>query len=338
MIILAKIKFKVFLKEIVFIKKNEKYWKEFETILNSNKNVDADHLASLYIHITDDLSYARTFYQDSPLVSYLNGISLKAHQSIYKNKKEKRSRFKDFWKYEVPLAMAKSHRALLYAFLIFMTATVIGLFSQSMNIDFVRAIIGDGYVNMTEENIDQGDPLGVYRSASQSSMFIGISTNNVRVSFLVYVFGILGTIPSAYILFQNGIMVGAFLGFFIERGLTSLALGTIFIHGALELSAIVIAGAAGIVLGNSFLFPGTYSRMTSLQEGAKRSLKIIIGLVPVFIVAALLESYVTRHYLVLGNYGRGVIIILSFAYIIWYYIYYPLKLKTNGYPDRITNS
>jgi len=326
------------LKEIVFIKKNEKYWKEFESILSSKEAVDADYLAELYVHITDDLSYTRTFYPDSPLVDYLNGVSLKAHQMIYKNKKEKRSRFLDFWKFEVPLAMTKSHKALLYSFLIFMVAVLIGLFSQSMNIDFVRAIIGDGYVNMTEENIDSGDPLGVYRSSSQSSMFIGISTNNIRVSFMVYVLGILGTIPAAYILFQNGIMVGAFLGFFIERGLTGIALGTIFIHGALELSAIVIAGAAGIVLGNSFLFPGTYSRMDSLLEGAKRSLKIIIGLVPVFIVAAILESFVTRHYMDLGEWGRGLIVILSFAFIIWYFIYYPIKIKKNGLPVRISNT
>jgi len=326
------------LKEIVFIKKNEKYWKEFESILNSKEAVDADHLASLYVHITDDLSYARTFFPESPLVSYLNGISLKAHQQIYKNKKEKRNRFLDFWKYEVPIAMGKSQRALYYSFLIFIVSIVIGLFSQSVNIDFVRAIIGDGYVNMTEENINKGDPLGVYRSSSQSSMFIGISTNNVRVSFLVYVFGILGTIPAAYILFQNGIMVGAFLGFFIEQGMTRLALGTIFIHGALELSAIVIAGAAGIVLGNSLLFPGTYSRIDSLLEGAKRSLKIIIGLVPVFIVAAILESYVTRHYMVLGDFGRALIVFLSFAFIVWYFIYYPIKLRRHGWPERITNT
>jgi len=143
----------------------------------------------------------------------------------------------------------------------------------------------------------------------------------------VYVLGILGTIPAAYILFSNGVMVGAFLGYFMSRGLTSIALSTVFIHGALELSAIVIAGGAGIVLGNSFLFPGSYSRIDSLIEGARRSLKIIIGLVPVFIVAALLESFVTRHYLTIGSIGRNSIILISFAFVIWYFIYYPTKIN-----------
>lgn len=326
------------MKEVTFIKKNENYWKEFESYLKGQVKMSSDDLAELYIHITDDLSYAKTFYQDSPLVGYLNDLAVKAHQRIYKNKKEKKSRIVDLWKYEVPEAVYKSRKALLYSFLIFMVSILMGLFSQNVNADFTRSILGDSYVNMTNENINNGDPLAVYRSSSQGSMFVGISANNIRVSFLVYVLGILGTIPAAYVLFSNGIMVGAFLGFFIEKGMTWLALSTIFIHGALELSAIVIAGAAGIVLGNSFLFPGTYSRMDSLNEGARRSLKIIIGLVPVFLVAGFLESYVTRLYLVLGDFGRAAIVTLSFLFIIWYFVYYPIKLAKNGGPERAHNA
>ncbi len=318
------------MKEVVFIKNNEPYWKQFESFLKGDNEIDADSLAELYIHITDDLSYASTFYPDSPVVDYLNGIAIQAHQKIYKNKKEKRARFLDFWKYEVPLAVRRSHRPLFYSLLIFCVAIGIGLFSIQTNPDFVRGILGDAYVNMTENNIEQGDPLAVYKSSSQGSMFIGISTNNVRVSFLVYVMGILGSIPAAYILFSNGVMVGAFVGFFIQKGMSWIALSTIFIHGALELSAIVIAGGAGLVLGNSFLFPGTYSRKDSLLEGARRSLKIIIGLVPVFIVAAILESYVTRLYIELGDIGRSIIVIVSFAFIIWYFIFYPIKVERDG--------
>jgi uncharacterized membrane protein SpoIIM required for sporulation len=325
------------LKEVVFIKNNEPYWKQFESFLKGDNEIDADSLAELYIHITDDLSYASTFYPDSPVVDYLNGIAIQAHQKIYKNKKEKRARFLDFWKYEVPLAVRRSHRPLFYSLLIFCVAIGIGLFSIQTNPDFVRGILGDAYVNMTENNIEQGDPLAVYKSSSQGSMFIGISTNNVRVSFLVYVMGILGSIPAAYILFSNGVMVGAFVGFFIQKGMSWIALSTIFIHGALELSAIVIAGGAGLVLGNSFLFPGTYSRKDSLLEGARRSLKIIIGLVPVFIVAAILESYVTRLYIELGDIGRSIIVIVSFAFIIWYFIFYPIKVERDGRTTSVTD-
>jgi len=326
------------LKEIAFIKNNQAYWEDFESYLDGRKDIDSDTLAQLYIHITDDLSYAKTFYPKSKVVSYLNGLAFKAHGKIYKNKKEKKSRFIDFWKYEVPEAVYNARKEMMYSLLIFLVAIAIGLFSQAQNQDFIRYIIGDSYVNMTDDNIEKGDPMGVYRSSGQGSMFVGISTNNVRVSFLAYAFGILGSVPSAWIIFSNGIMVGCFLGFFVGRGLTWIAISTIFIHGALELSAIVIAGAAGLVLGNSFLFPGTYSRKVSLIRGAKRSLKIIIGLVPVFIVAAILESFVTRHYMGMGSWARIAIVTLSFAFIIWYFIYYPKKLYENGSYQTTSNA
>ena len=123
-------------------------------------------------------------------------------------------------------------------------------------------------------------------------------------------------------------MVGAFIYLFIERGMFGIAFTTIFIHGTLELAAIVIAGASGIILGNSWMFPATRSRIDSLRNGARDAVKIIIGLVPVFIVAALLESFVTRHYLELGMVGRLLIISCSAAFIIWYFIIYPRLINT----------
>ena len=85
-----------------------------------------------------------------------------------------------------------------------------------------------------------------------------------------------------------------------------------------------------MVLGNSFLFPGTYKRIDSLKMGAKRALKIMIGLIPVIVAAAILEGFVTKHYLAIGSVGRWLIIIISFAFIIWYFILYPRKLYAHG--------
>src|SRR3546814_13017991 len=84
-------------------------------------------------------------------------------------------------------------------------------------------------------------------------------------------------------------MLGAFQFFFYQKGLLLTSVLSIWIHGTLEISAIIIAGSAGLVMGNSLLFPGTWSRLESFRRGARRGLKIVIGLVPVFITAALLE-------------------------------------------------
>ena len=314
------------MKEILFIRKNEEFWKKFEAYLLAERRIDPDELAEAYIRLTDDLSFARTFYPESTVVPYLNDLAVRLHQKIYSNRKEKKSRFRRFWFYEVPEAIHQSRKELRYSLIIFLVAIAIGMFSSFQDDSYVNLILGDSYVNMTEENIKEGDPMAVYKDASQSSMFFGISTNNIRVSFMAYVIGVFGSVLTGLLLFYNGVMVGAFQYFFVSKGMFWISFSTIFIHGALELSAIIIAGGAGIVLGNSFLYPGTYTRGRSLRMGGKRSLKIIIGLVPVFILAALLESFVTRYYLELGSIGRAAIILMSFIFVFWYFIYYPRKL------------
>jgi uncharacterized membrane protein SpoIIM required for sporulation len=98
----------------------------------------------------------------------------------------------------------------------------------------------------------------------------------------------------------------------------------IFIHGALELSAITISGAAGFVLGNSFILPGTFKRSESFKHGVRDGLKMLISLVPVFVLAGALESFVTR-YTDMPIFLSLFIIIGSFIFITWYYIILPVK-------------
>ena len=97
-------------------------------------------------------------------------------------------------------------------------------------------------------------------------------------------------------------------------------------HGTLELWAIIVAGAAGLALGNGWLFPGTYSRLESFRRGAKRGLKIIVGTVPIFIMAGFIEGFVTRH-TDLPTALRLGFILVSLAFILFYYIYLPNKRK-----------
>ncbi|QEC51800.1 putative membrane protein SpoIIM required for sporulation [Anseongella ginsenosidimutans] len=312
------------MREAVFVKHNAGKWKAFEDI----QGTAADELARNFIELTDDLSYARTFYPGSETVRYLNGIASRYHLLIYRNKRENRNRFLKFWTRELPIELAASRRYLLYSFLIFLLASCFGVFSTAQDESFVRLILGDRYVNMTLENIEKGDPMAVYKSMDQAEMFLFITFNNIKVSFLAFVAGALFSFGTVWILFRNGIMLGAFQYFFYQKGLLTSSVLTIWIHGTLEISAIIIAGAAGMVMGNSLLFPGTWSRLESFKRGARRGLKIVIGLVPVFIVAGFLEGFVTRHtgmpmWLSIG------IITCSAAFILYYFVIYPIKLRTS---------
>ncbi|HYH55930.1 MAG TPA: stage II sporulation protein M, partial [Anseongella sp.] len=159
------------MREAVFVQQNSGKWKKFEEISGAG----ADELAANFIELTDDLSYARTFYPGSQTVSYLNGIAARYHLLIYRNKRESASRFRRFWTRELPLEMAASRRCLLYSFLIFFTAVSTGVFSAAHDDAFVRLILGDSYVNMTLENIEKGDPMAVYKSMGQAEMFLAIT-------------------------------------------------------------------------------------------------------------------------------------------------------------------
>ncbi len=105
------------------------------------------------------------------------------------------------------------------------------------------------------------------------------------------------------------------------------------LHGTLELSAIVIAGAAGFVMGNSILFPGTYSRLESFKRGAKKGLKVVVGLIPVFILAGFIEGFFTRHTTMHWSIKLSVIL-LSATFIIYYFIIYPIIIHRNEQVHR----
>lgn len=309
------------MREAAFIKNNGRKWKEFET-LSASKQADPDKLADLYIELNDDLSYAQSNYPESQIIQYLNSLTGKFHNEIYKNKKEKSSRFISFWKYELPEIFYIHRKYFFFSLIIFTVSASIGVLSAAKDDDFVRLILGDHYVNMTLENIENGDPMAVYKDEDKLGMFLRITVNNIRVSFITFVFGLLTSLGTGFILFKNGVMLGSFQYLFHAKGLLLTSALTIWIHGTIEISSIIIAGAAGMIMGNSMLFPGTYSRLESFKRGAVTGIKIVIGLVPLFIMAGFLEGFVTRL-TEMSDIGKALIIGLSAAFIVWYFCLYP---------------
>ncbi len=314
------------MREAAFAKQNKDKWLKFESVLRNNVQINPDELSALYVEVTDHLSYAQTFYPNSNTLRYLNGISVLAHQKIYKTKRESRTRFITFYTKEFPLFFSKYHKHLAIAFAVFLLFSIVGAFSAATDGNFVRLVMGDGYVNMTLNNIENGDPMAVYKQMNQMDMFLGITINNITVAVYAFIYGIFLSLGSVFIMMRNGIMLGSFQYFFYEKGLLWESARTIWIHGTIEISVIIIAGCAGLVLGNSILFPGTYTRLQSFIKGAKDGLKIMLSTVPFFIVAGFLEGFVTRH-TEMPDWLAILIIGASLFLIVYYYVVYPLRLK-----------
>ena len=321
------------MKETTFINQNKDKWKRFEN-LSKSKNNDPDEISTLFTEITEDLSYSRTFYPKRSVRIYLNQLAQGVFTTLYKQKKQPIKGFFKFWRLTVPLALYRSRSNLLMGFIFFMAAGILGAVSQYFDPSFAEIILGNSYLEATEQRIAEGNPMGIYGESEEVSMFLQITINNIQVSFLAFALGILYSFGSYYILLTNGIMLGAFQWWFYAKNLLLTSFLAIWIHGAFEISAIVIAGSAGITMGNGLLFPKSYSRLQSLIFSAKQGFYILISLVPVFIVAGFLESFVTRYYQSIPTVLNWFIILGSFGIIILYYVIYP-RIIAKKYPDEI---
>lgn len=312
------------MREGLFIKKNIDKWRKYQY----ETTTDPDEMAQQFTELVNDLGYSKTFYPHSKVTQYLNDLASRIYLDIYKNKREETSRISRFFKTELPLTVRKHHREILYAFLIFVGFAVMAAFSSAHDETFVRGVMGDGYVEMTEENIAKGDPFGVYKQTNSLNMFAYIALNNIYISFQVFVWGLFLGLGSVYELFINGVMVGSFQYYFFAKNLGWPSVLVIWTHGTLEIFAIILSGAAGLIIGNSILFPGSHKRLHSLMQGVKDGLKIMIAIVPILLVAAFLEGFVTRYsYASMPRWLSISILAASFSFIMWYFVWYPIQVQ-----------
>lgn len=309
------------MRETEFINKNKDKWKRYERALERDDQ-DPELLKQLYIHTTDDLSYSRTFYPNRSVRVYLNSLAQRTFLQIYRGRKGETSRFFSFWTDELPRVVFAQRRPLTIALVTFVLAMLIGIISYRIDPAFAETILGETYMNMTRANIEGGDPMAIYKQTAPFSMSLRITLNNIFVALVTFVSGAFFAVGSIVQLIRNGVMVGVFQYFFYDQGIFQESFLTIWIHGALEISSIVLAGGAGLAMGKGLLFPGTLSRFEAFKHSARDGLKIMLGLIPLFIIAGFLEGYLTRH-TELPDSIRGVFIVLCFVFIIWYYVIYP---------------
>ena len=309
------------MRETEFIARNKDKWARYEQTLKG-EDQDPEVLEQLYVHTTDDLSYARTFYPNRSVRVYLNSLARRTFLQVYRGRRGETGRFFTFWTDELPRTVFAHRRPLLISLLTFVLAMLIGVVSYRIDPGFAESILGEAYVRMTNENIASGDPMRVYKEMAPFSMSLRITLNNVLVALLTFVAGAFFAVGALTQLVRNGVMVGVFQYFFYDQGLFQESFLTIWVHGALEISSIVIAGGAGLTLGSGLLFPGSYSRLESFKTSARAGLKILLGTVPLFIIAGFLEGYLTRH-TETPDAVRGLFILLCFAFMVWYYVIYP---------------
>lgn len=326
------------MKESDFINQNKIKWVEVEKNLTKTE-VSPSDTSKLFVQVTDDLSYARTFYKNRSVKIYLNEIAKFLFNDINKTKNSYLRSFAKFWKTDLPLVMYVSRRSMLIAFIVFVCCFTLGVITSRYDPEFCKSILSADYINMTNANIEKGDAMAVYKSDGEMETFLPIFVNNLRIDFITFFSGIFMAFGTLIIMIFNGVMVGVFQYFFIAKGLFWESFLTIWTHGTLEISAIILSGGAGLTLGKGLLFPGTYSRFQAFKASGLNGLKIIMGVAPVTLVAAFIEGFLTRH-TDIPDIIRFLFILLSLAFVLIYFFWYPryVAKKTDNINEIIESN
>ncbi len=309
------------MKESKFIDKNLNSWKENEKLISTNDNTPRQ-LSHLFIKTTDDLSYANTYYKNRSVRLYLNSIAKILFNQVNKSEQFRFSSIREFFTHSVPLAFYAARKEIMISFILFGISMLIGALSSKYDPEFAQLILGDKYVKMTQENIAKNDPMAVYKSMAPFDMFLRITVNNCLVALRTFVMGIFMAIGTILIMIHNGIMVGCFQYYFIQHGIFWESFLTIWQHGVFEISSIIMAGAAGLVLGKGLIFPGNFTRFQALRLSARNGLKIMMGILPILIIAGFIEGFYTR-FTQTPDAIRVITILLSLLIIIGYFVVLP---------------
>jgi len=286
-----------------FTEKYQPQWQEFERWLNSQDkeipkaqrpesaaSVDIPHM---YRQLCHHLSLAQSRNYSAHLVEYLNQLTLRGHQYLYRAKSNSVSGFANFVFYEFPSLIRKYWRLFWLANLLFY-GPLLGIgFAIQENPELVYSVLPPEQVSQFRSMYDpDAEHIGTERESDDDFLMFGYYIhNNISVGFRTFAGGMLFGLGSIFFLIYNGLSIGAVAGHLIQIGYSETFLSFVIGHGSFELTAIVIAGMAGLKLGGALIRPGLYSRSEALKREGKISLKLVYGVILMLVVAAFLEAF-----------------------------------------------
>lgn len=275
---------------------------------------EVDELVTRYQQTATHLSVARTRLHDPALVAHLTRLVAEAGGVLYGTRPRTWRAVGRFFTLTFPAAVWRARWFVaVSAALLLAPAVAMGwwLAGSDEALDAAApAAVREAYV---EEDFE-----AYYSSAPAGQFATEVTVNNIRVSILAFAAGITLGLGTAFVLVLNGANIGVAAGVFAAAGESARFYGLVTPHGALELSAVVVAGAAGLRLGWALVDPGDRSRAAALAEEGRRSVAVVLGLAVVFVVAGTIEAFVTPSALpTWARVGVGLAAATAFWLYVW---------------------
>ncbi|HEY9556944.1 MAG TPA: stage II sporulation protein M [Acidimicrobiales bacterium] len=276
-----------------FIARNSPDWARLEGLARRGAGSlspdEVQEMVALYQRTSTHLSHARTERADPALVARLTRTVATASGVIYSTRSRSLSGAARFFTTTFPAAVWHARRFVLAAALLLLVpAFVVGTWVATSD----AALEASGPEAVREAYVED-DFEAYYSSAPAGQFATEVTVNNIQVSILAFAAGVLFCVVTAGILAYNGANVGVAGGLFAAAGEQPSFWGLILPHGLLELSAVIVAGAAGLALGWAIVAPGDRSRTEALAEEGRRAAVMVLGLVLAFVIAGAIEGFVT---------------------------------------------
>jgi uncharacterized membrane protein SpoIIM required for sporulation len=280
-----------------FVARRQQSWHELENGINRARRgrlrgmpaQDLERFGMLYRRAAGDLAIAARDFPDQPVTDYLNSLLTRAHPLLFRGPSPQLSRIVRFYAVELPRAVRAAQRYVYASLGLFALGAVAGWLAVLLRPDLLAGLVPPQVL----DGLSQGHIGNQALREFAPALAAFIIQNNIVVSLIALVGGVGVGLPTAFMLLTNGWMLGTLGAAVHQAGIDAGFWALIVPHGAVEISVIIIAGAGGLMIGDSLLRPGLLRRIDSLTRAAQRALVLALGAAPLLVVAGLIESFVT---------------------------------------------
>jgi len=280
-----------------WIARREPSWQQLETLLRQAEQrglksmsvTQIKQVASLYRSVAADLARAQTTQVSQTLIQDLQGLTARAYSQIYQGShRQDWQAVRNFYRWGLPTVIQATAGYIALATGIFLIAALIAWWFSWQDPSFIGLLVPEALISKVRDRGElwMGSIVGIEPLASSQIM-----TNNLSVAFAAIAGGITFGIYTVYLLFLNGLNIGAVATLVGQNQLAYPFWAFVFPHGALELPAIFIAGGAGLLIAKALLFPGQYSRWDALKLYGKQAAQLTYGVIPLLVIAGLIEGF-----------------------------------------------
>ena len=253
---------------------------------------ELEELGRLYRAATSDLAIARRDYPDHRVAIYLNQLVGRAHHRVYRGEALELRRVTRFFLGGFPRLFRQTGGYTALAAALFLSAAAVGYILVYINPDLAEQLLPGQMQNLIPL-IKRGEMWTDVPAQMRSITSSFIMTNNIQVAFLAFAGGVLCGLLSGYVLLFNGLILGVVGALCHRYGLALPLWSFVLPHGVIELSVIFIAGGSGLMLGHALLSPGLHRRRDALAQAAQKAVRLIIGSVPLLVIAGIIEGFVS---------------------------------------------